>query len=145
MDDKRIISLLEEHGIKPTANRIVIARALAAGKVPLSLKELEYSILSIDKSNISRTLALFRKHRLVHDIEDGGGCVKYELCMSHAEDGDEDVHVHFYCESCHKTFCLWDTPIPEVPVPSGFVLKSVNYVLKGLCADCLRRLAMRRR
>ncbi|SFG29669.1 Fur family transcriptional regulator [Prevotella sp. KH2C16] len=144
MEDKHIIDLLEEHGIKPTANRIVIASALAAGKTPLSLKELEYSILSIDKSNISRTLALFRKHRLVHDIEDGGGCVKYELCMSHAEDDDEDMHVHFYCESCHKTFCLWDTPIPEVSVPAGFVRKSVNYVLKGLCDDCARKKALRR-
>ena len=145
MDDPRIISLLEGHGIKPTANRIVIARTLAAGKEPLSLKELEYAILSIDKSNISRALAIFRKHHLVHDIEDGGGCVKYELCMSHAEDEDEDLHVHFYCEGCHRTSCLWDTPIPEVPVPLGFACTSVNYVLKGLCPDCQRRRFLRER
>ena len=71
MEDTRYIRFLQRHGIKPTANRIMILRAIANEENPMSLKELEYMIITIDKSNISRTLALFRKHHIVHDLEDG--------------------------------------------------------------------------
>ena len=129
--------LLASHNIKPTANRIVVARTLAAAERPMSLTELEYKILSIDKSGVFRALTLFREHHLVHVIEDGGDGVRYELCHSH--DGhaeDDDQHVHFYCERCHRTFCLPDTPIPSVPLPQGYRLSSINYMAKGLCPDC---------
>lgn len=131
--------LLTHHGIKPTANRIVIVKALAAGRKPLSMRELEERILTIDKSNIFRSLSLFRSHHLVHDIEDGQGEVKYELCMSHSDD-DDDTHVHFYCENCHETTCLYDTPIPSVQLPEGYRATSVNYVVKGICPKCARHM-----
>ena len=129
--------LLASHGIKPTANRIVVAKTLAAAERPMSLTELEYKILSIDKSGVFRALTLFREHHLVHVIEDGGDGVRYELCYSH--DGhaeDDDQHVHFYCVRCHRTFCLPDTPIPSVSLPQGYHLTSINYMAKGLCPDC---------
>ena len=130
-------ALLVAHGIKPTANRIVVAKTLAAAERPMSLSELEYKILSIDKSSVFRVLTLFREHHLVHVIEDGGDGVRYELCHSH--DGhaeDDDQHVHFYCERCHRTFCLHDTPIPTVSLPEGYRLTSINYMVKGLCPEC---------
>ena len=130
-------ALLASHGIKPTANRIVVARTLAAAERPMSLTELEYKILSIDKSGVFRALTLFREHHLVHVIEDGGDGVRYELCHSH--DGhaeDDDQHVHFYCERCHRTFCLTDMPIPTVSLPAGYELHDINYMAKGLCPEC---------
>ena len=48
----------------------------------MSLSELEYKILSIDKSGIFRALTLFREHHLVHVIEDGGDGVRYELATA---------------------------------------------------------------
>ena len=39
-----IIALLEAHGIKPTANRIMVAKALTETVQPLSLAELERRI-----------------------------------------------------------------------------------------------------
>ncbi len=129
--------LLTEHGIKPTANRIVVAKELAAAERPMSLTELEYKILSIDKSGVFRTLALFREHHLVHVIEDGGDGVRYELCHSHdGHEHDDDQHVHFFCEECHRTFCISDMPIPPVSLPNGYTLTSINYMAKGLCPEC---------
>ena len=119
------------------ANRIVVARTLAAAERPMSLSELEYKILSIDKSGVFRTLALFREHHLVHVLEDGGDGVRYELCHSHdGHQEDDDQHVHFYCEHCHRTFCLHDTPIPAVTLPEGYELLSINYMVKGICPEC---------
>ena len=130
-------ALLTAHGIKPTANRIVVVKALAAAGRPMSLSELEYTILSIDKSGVFRALTLFREHHLVHVIEDGSDGVRYELCHSHDQHrDDDDQHCHFYCEHCHRTFCLPDMPIPAIALPDGYTATSINYMVKGCCAAC---------
>jgi len=129
--------LLEHHGVKPTANRLLIARALQDAERPLSLMELESRLETIDKSNVFRALTAFREAHLVHVLEDAGDGVRYELCHSHNEEHDEDVHVHFYCTRCHKTYCLEDTPVPPVEVPEGFSPESVSYLVKGICPECL--------
>ena len=136
MTQQECTELLTLHGIKPTANRIVVVRALAQAGRPLTLTELEYKILSIDKSGVFRALTLFREHHLVHVIEDGGDGVRYELCHSHSDHEDDDLHVHFFCEQCHRTFCLPDIPVPQVDIPDGFMMTSVNYIVKGICAHC---------
>ena len=139
MDDKQIENLLRTHNVRMTANRILIARTLAALDYPVSMKELTAMILTIDKSSIFRTLLLFKDHHLVHQLEDGSDVARYELCLSHDPDEDEDVHVHFYCEQCQRTFCLSDTPVPKVSLPEGYEQTSVNYMVKGVCPDCSRR------
>lgn len=139
MDESVCVKLLQHHGIKPTSNRIIVVKALASEEHPSSLTELEEKIVSVDKSGIFRALTLFRDHHLVHSIEDGDGGIKYELCQSDSDDEDDDMHVHFYCESCHKLFCLYDTPIPHVPLPHGFSRDSANYVIKGICGDCNKK------
>ena len=136
MDETTCVKLLEEHEIKPTANRIVVVKALAAAGRPMSLSELEYSILTIDKSGIFRALTLFKEHHLVHVIEDGGEGVRYELCHSQSRHNDEDTHVHFYCERCNRTFCIDNTPIPEVELPDGYLMTTANFVVKGICPEC---------
>ena len=52
--------LLAHHGVRPTANRLVIARALQEAGRPLCMTELEDMLETIDKSNIFRTLTAFR-------------------------------------------------------------------------------------
>ena len=138
MEQEPILRLMEHHGVRPTANRILIAGALSRAGRPMSMGELEDALETVDKSVISRTLFLFREQHLVHVIEDGGEGVRYELCHSHHDDHDDDTHVHFHCESCGRTFCLEDIPVPEVAVPDGFKASSVNYMIKGICPDCSR-------
>ena len=127
--------LLVSHGIRPTANRILIAQALEKAGRPVSLTELEMMTDTIDKSGIFRTLTVFREHHLVHTIEDGEA-VRYELCHSHDHAQDDDLHPHFYCEKCHRTFCLDGISIPSVPLPEGFSQETVNYIIKGRCPEC---------
>lgn len=128
--------MLENRGIKATANRIVVARTLAEADRPLSIKELEYMILTIDKSGVFRALTEFKRHELVHVIEDGSKGVRYELCHCHNHVDHDDSHVHFYCERCQRTFCLHDTASPTVSLPEGFEITSINFVVKGICGDC---------
>ncbi len=139
MNEQDCVALLEQHDIRPTANRIVVVKALAAARRPLALTELEQKIQTVDKSGISRALSLFREHHLVHVLEDSSYTVRYELCHSHHADVDDDQHVHFYCEQCQRTFCLDGIPVPEVPLPDGYHVYGANYILKGICPDCRKR------
>ncbi len=139
MDENKCAELLTAHGIRPTVNRILTVRALGKADRPMSLSELEYKILTVDKSGIFRALTLFREHHLVHVIDSGGDGVRYELCLSHNHDEggeDDDLHVHFYCERCHRTFCIDNVPVPTVPLPDNYTQTSVNYVIKGYCPEC---------
>ena len=136
MDEAKSIEILLEHGIRPTANRLLLVKVLSKAEHPLTMKELEDLVDTIDKSNIFRTLSLFRDQHLVHVLQDGADAVRYELCHSHEEDHDDDLHAHFYCERCKQTFCLNDIPVPQVDLPKGYRLNTINYLIKGICPNC---------
>ena len=140
MNDIFIEELFEHHGIKPTANRQLVARALADSRRPLSLAELEERLVTLDRSSIFRVLTLFRDQHLVHVIEGGSEGVHYELCQSHSHETDDDQHAHFHCEVCHRTFCLQEIPVPEVALPEGYTATSASYLIKGICPACARTL-----
>lgn len=140
VNKQQIEKLMVGHGIRPTANRILIAEALGQGDGPKTMKDLEKAILSIDKSVISRTLSLFRSRNFVHTIEDGNGALRYELCFSHGSEYDDDEHVHFFCVRCHRTFCLHDTPIPTISIPAGYIPQTESHLIRGLCPKCAQAL-----
>lgn len=140
MNDISIDELFEHHGIKPTANRQLVARALADSRRPLSLAELEERLVTLDRSSIFRVLTLFRDQHLVHVIEGGSEGVHYELCQSHSHETDDDQHAHFHCEVCHRTFCLQEIPVPVVDLPEGYTATSASYLIKGICPACARTL-----
>ena len=104
-----------------------------------SLSDLEEVLDTVDKSTIFRTLEVFAEHHVIHETEDGSGARKYCVCHSGHVCGPEEMHCHFYCESCHKTFCLDHTHIPPEKVPEGYELHEVEYLLKGLCPECRKK------
>lgn len=127
-----------EHGIRPTANRLIVIKALSEASHPLSLAELEERLVTLDKSSIFRALTLFREKHLIHAIENGSNIVVYELCLSHSHKTDDDMHVHFFCEHCQTTYCLADINIPPVKLPEGYTMQTANYLVKGICPNCIK-------
>ena len=103
----------------------------------MSLRELDDTLDTVDRSTIFRTLTLFHANQLVHVIEDGSGVAKYEVCEGHDECTLDDQHTHFYCTSCHRTFCFHNIHVPVLPMPDGFEVQTMSYVVKGLCPNCL--------
>lgn len=127
---------LASRGVKPTSNRILVWRVLSAQKQSVSLSELEDMLETLDKSSIFRALTLFLEHHLVHAFEDGEGVVKYECCPDPDHCDLHDLHIHFYCERCRKTYCFPASPIPQSALPDGFTAHSINYMIKGVCENC---------
>lgn len=139
MDYNEAKSALSARKVKPTANRILIYRALAEATRPVSLTDLEIALETIDKASIFRTLTMFADHGLVHAFEDGSRSMKYERCTA-SEHAIGDLHAHFYCDKCMQTFCLEDVRVPQASLPAGFVARDINYIVKGLCPNCQDKL-----
>ena len=133
---------LSLRNIKPTALRLLILKAMMAHTDAFSLQSLEDDLDTVDKSTIYRTITLFLTHHLIHAIDDGTGSMKYAVCANSCHCGEEgglhtdDLHAHFYCESCHRTFCLNSIHVPVATLSGDFEVHSINYVLKGLCSEC---------
>ena len=121
MEEDIYLDKLVRRDIKPTAIRLLVIKEMMQAERAVSLLDLETLLDTVDKSTISRTIALFLSHHLIHSIDN---CVV------------QDLHSHFYCEKCHRTFCLEGTHIPVIDLPEGFTLHSINYVLKGICQEC---------
>ena len=136
MESQEIINRLEQKGIKATANRILVYKTMASKAMPLSLGNLEELMVSMDKSSIFRVLTLFLEHDVVHTFEDGRGVLNYELCEEEGKCDHHDGHIHFYCESCQRSFCLDDINIPSFDLPVGFHPHSISFVIKGECPEC---------
>lgn len=129
---------LIEHGIRPTAVRILVLRSIMEMDGAFCLSDIEADIPSLDRSSIFRALRLFTENHLLHEIDDGSGSCKYCLCR--CENHDHHLqHVHFTCTKCGKTFCLTEQIIPAITLPDGFIAEEAEYVVKGICPECSER------
>ena len=141
LETTEVTDKLEKKGIKPTPNRILVLKALMQVSQPINLTFLEEKLDTMDKSSIFRTLTCFLEHGLVHSFEDGRGILNYELCTSDSDCcNSSDAHFHFYCESCHQSYCLKETHVPQIPLPEGFTRHAISFVIKGECATCRGKL-----
>jgi len=131
--------VLEAHGIRPTALRILVLEAMETFSDTFSLADLETATDGLDRSSIFRTLTLFAEHHLLHVIDDGSGATKYCVCHNDHACRIEEMHCHFHCEACGRTFCLDHTLIPVIRYPAGYDVRRINYLITGLCPDCRNR------
>ena len=136
MSENRFEEILRQHEIRPTAVRILLLETMERFENTFSLADLETEADTLDKSSIFRTLALFAQHHLLHVIEDGSGATKYCLCHNDHACRIEEMHVHFHCEICGKTFCLDNVHVPVIRYPEGYEVRELNYLIKGRCPAC---------
>ena len=99
MDNK----LVQRH-IKPTAMRELVLKVLLEQKAAISLGDLENQFQKADRVTLYRTLKTFEEKKLIHSIDDGTGSIKYALCLDSCQCNPSELHVHFKCEKCNKTF-----------------------------------------
>lgn len=129
-------TLLRDHGIRPTAVRILILRCIEGLDHTFSLADLEAELETVDKSTVFRTLTTFAEHHLLHTSDDGSGSKKYCLCRHPESCTPSARHSHFHCEVCRKTYCLNDVIVPIISTPPGFEVSEVEYTLHGRCPHC---------
>ncbi len=134
---KSIDKSLQIRNVKPTAMRELVLGILMEEPTAISLSDLENKFAKADKSTLYRTLKTFEKNKVIHSIDDGSGAIKYAICKDTCECSPDDLHAHFHCTKCGKTYCLNDIPVPtKFALPHNFTPDYVNVVIKGICANC---------
>lgn len=128
--------ILLAKNIKPTPIRLKVLETLLSQTHAMRLYDIENILDGVERTSIFRAIKNFEKNNLVHEIDDGSGATKFALCEDRCECNLEDLHVHFFCKICEQTFCLQQLQIPSMELPPEFVVKSANFVIKGICANC---------
>lgn len=132
--------ILKAKDVKPTAMRLLVLKEIKNTNKAINFYEIEQKFDRSGRATLYRTLKLFEEKHIIHPINDGSGAVKYGLCENNCNCTPEELHVHFYCSKCQKTYCLKDIAIPNVKAPENFIVETANYVLKGICPDCRNKL-----
>jgi Fur family ferric uptake transcriptional regulator len=129
--------ILESYEVRPTAMRTLIYKFMAKNNRAIALSEIETAFVKADRATLSRTIKIFEKNGIVHQIDDGTGIPKYALCVTLSNcEVEQDLHIHFHCKYCDETVCLTDHKIPHINLPEGYMPENVNLVVKGICEKC---------
>lgn len=135
----RVELMLKKAGIRSSAVRTLVMRSLLEAGRPMSTLEIEDKLQTVDRSSITRALGIFASHHIIHQISDGSGAMRYEICNDLSSVAHNDEHAHFHCKRCGLTYCLSDMPISLPELPLGFSAEYISYVIHGTCPDCGRQ------
>ena len=135
---------LSSKGIRSTEMRLKIYKYLKRKTYAVSLNEMQKvfihkNIKTANKTTFYRTIKLFEKKSMVHQIDDGTAFAKYAISDENAKGKHStDLHMHFHCTNCKKTICL-PNKISEESLPDQYEVNDVNLVLKGICKNCSKK------
>lgn len=131
------VSLLKEHDLKNTKQRVRVLEEIALHTVAISQPELEKKLgREIDRVTLYRILNAYEEKGILHKIMDMQGTTNYAICSSScSEEHHHDEHVHFNCTKCFKIYCL-EVEVPRIKMPKGFTAKTVSSTAYGVCEKC---------
>ena len=131
----QVEQILHESGIRPTAIRIMVLKEIIAYDHAFTLADMEHRMGTLDRSTLFRTLTLFVEHRLLHEIDNGGGAKLFCRCDC-GHHHHHIPHIHFTCTACVDTFCIKDIDMTVIPHPTGYEVDEMSLVMKGRCPKC---------
>ena len=139
--DARLYALLEERGVEPTLNRLLVLAALDDSRHPLTAKKMLDDILASHKVNrvtVYRILDLLVEKGVINRVSTGERAVSY--CVR--DSGWVHGHSHFHCTSCGKVQCIDNhtLKIDEDALLEKLPMRVSNIDLRfdGICEACSR-------
>lgn len=129
-----ISSMLLEHGIKPSYQRMKVLQYLVEQRnhptVENIYSELIHEIPTLSKTTVYNTLNLFVGSDLVNSLTIDGNELRYDAEMR--------KHGHFTCEKCGNIYDF-DINIDSMEYEGleRFQVKNKNVFFRGICKNCL--------
>tara|TARA_B100000575_G_C23005586_1_gene579390 strand:- start:107 stop:550 length:444 start_codon:yes stop_codon:yes gene_type:complete len=131
-------SLLKEHGMRVTAQRIAVLSILSEQTGPLTHEEVMDQLAPgmYDKASIWRVLSDSANVGIVRRMDLGDRVWRYE--MVDACHTAEDEHPHFLCESCGEVTCLppLEVRTKDGRVPEKLMAAQFHIRISGNCGEC---------
>lgn len=126
-------SFLEESGIRPSSQRILMLQYLEESKShPTADKiyvDLSKRLPSISKATVYNNLKLFLNNGIIKEVNIDNSEIHYEMMM--------DNHAHFVCRKCKK---VEDLEISNINIDLSYIsdyeIESQDIFLRGLCNEC---------
>lgn len=141
-----LLKQLKEQGYKVTHPREAVAWLLVNHPndghiLPLTIRDIAKDLtrkqVKVDLVSIYRTLELFVKLGLVHEVEFGEGKKRYELASV------SEHHHHLVCQHCG---CVTDIDLPleerivaQVEEETHFAIKRHTMEFFGVCKFCRKK------
>ncbi|CCH50197.1 Fur family transcriptional regulator [Pseudodesulfovibrio piezophilus] len=128
---------LEQTGLDPTLNRILILSAVVASGHPLTAREVFEAVLDEHKINrvtVYRILDLLADKGAINRISTGERALHF--CVGHD-------HSHFHCTQCGQVQCIENTTLQfdedAIANSVGMTVKTIALHLEGVCENCSTR------
>ncbi|MDR3413501.1 MAG: Fur family transcriptional regulator [Formivibrio sp.] len=123
--------LIEAVQAKATLARLSVLSVLIEANRPLSHQEvLQLITPPLDRVTAYRVFDWLEMVGIVHRINTDDRVTRFSISRV------PHCHVHFQCEQCGRIFCLDQDPVLPSALPDGFVMRTVEMTVKGMCADC---------
>ena len=129
-------TLLREHGMHVTAQRVAVLHALA--DLPHSTADdvcvaVRTELGAISRQTVYDALAALTDRGLLRRIQPAGSAARYETRVG-------DNHHHLVCRTCGRMVdvdcAVGDTPCLTASDDSGYEIDEAEVVYWGLCPDC---------
>ena len=138
MTQTEIKARLRGAKLKATPRKIAIFDELSASHEPVDAYELHGRVNSrvpTDLATVYRTLSVFQKKGIVHQVFDKSGCRFFELIKE-----NQEFHPHFSCQLCGEHTCM-PTLSEEITKKiedsgSGIEVSDITVFVSGICSKC---------
>ncbi len=132
-----IATLLRQHGVQVTAQRLAILRAVSGrphGTADAIAEDVRCDIGVISRQAVYDALGMLAEKGLIRRIQPAGSAARYE-------DRVGDNHHHLICRTCGKTVdvdcVVGETPCLTTNHDSGYQIDEVEVIYWGTCPECL--------
>jgi len=131
----KAITLLKKYQLRKTAHRLGILQFFLDESKPISQRDLQSKFPDCDRVTIYRILNLFQEKGLIYRIVDTDKVVRYAFSKPQKEIHHHE-HIHFKCEDCGNVSCLTDITAENFPLPEGYTIRNINFLVLGTCKKC---------
>lgn len=129
-------SLLREHGLQVTAQRLAVMRAVS-GRPHCTADEVAEGVRAeigaISRQAVYDALGMLADKGLIRRIQPAGSPARYE-------DRVGDNHHHLICRACGKTVdvdcAVGETPCLTAAADHGYTIDEAEVIYWGTCPDC---------
>ncbi|MBD0317740.1 MAG: transcriptional repressor [Thermoleophilia bacterium] len=136
-DDYGVTRALVQAGVRPTRQRVAIARELLRERDDVTAQDLHARLRArgepLGLATVYRTLSLLASAGAVDALAHRPGEVCYRWC------GD-DHHHHLVCSGCHRVVelggCELEASLERLSAAHGFVATGHRLEVTGLCGAC---------
>lgn len=128
-------NILQSCNLRSTPIRRAVLELYLSEQRALSQRDIEESVSKdYNRITIYRTLKLFKKLGILHEVIDDKFTVKYAFCPM---DQLPEDHAHFKCIECSQTYCLNTiVPFKNIQTDHNFEIVSQKTLYFGRCFDC---------